>query len=197
MDGIEKITARISSDVHSEISEIEAEALRQVGEIRQKYQETAEQERNAILERGRLAAEEREHRLASVAALEAKKQTLSVKQELITQVFTKAEEKLRHLNEEEYVSLLASLATSAAKTGSEQIILSPKDKERYGAAVVALANKRLPNAQFTLAEGSRAINGGLLLSTGNVEINCAFESLIQQLRGELTPQVAQILFAVE
>ncbi|MCL1905681.1 MAG: hypothetical protein FWG06_01585, partial [Clostridiales bacterium] len=59
------------------------------------------------------------------------------------------------------------------------------------------ANKRLPNGKFTLAEGSRAISGGLLLSRGDVEINCTFESLIQQMRGELTPQVAQILFAAE
>jgi V/A-type H+-transporting ATPase subunit E len=89
------------------------------------------------------------------------------------------------------------LAAGSAKTGEEQIILSPKDKERCGAVVVGEANKLRPNGKFTLAEGSRAINGGLLLSSGDVEINCAFESLIQQLRGELTPQVAQILFVAE
>lgn len=197
MDGIEKITARISGDVRSEIDAIEAETTREAEEIRRKYQETAEREREAILEHGRIAADEREHRLASVAALEAKKQTLGIKQELLSLAFAKAEEKLCHLSEEEYISLLAALAVGAAKTGDEKIILSSKDKVRCGEAVVVEANKRLPNGKFTLAECRRDISGGLLLSSGDVEINCTFESLIQQLRGELTPQVAQILFAAE
>jgi V/A-type H+-transporting ATPase subunit E len=197
MDGIEKITARISDDVRAEIGEIEAEAARQTEEIGRKYQETAERERGAVLNRGHLAAAEREQRLTGVAALEAKKEILAIKQEMISRVFAKAEEKLSLLPADEYVSLLAALIVRAAKNGEEQIILSPRDRERYGEAVVKEANKRLPDGKFTLAAGSRGIKGGLLLSQGDVEINCSFASLIQQLRGELTPQVAHMLFAAE
>jgi len=197
MDGIEKICARITNDAQAEIGEIEAEAARQVEEIRIKCKEAAEQEREVLLARGRATAEERARRLNGLTALETKKETLAAKQELIAQVFAKAEESLCQMPADQYVSLLASLAINATKAGQAQIILSPKDKERYGKAVVQEANKRRKNGEFILAAKSRDIKGGLLLSLGDVEINCAFESLIQQLRGELTPQVAQILFTVK
>ena len=197
MDGIEKITARITEDVQAEIAEIEAGAARQTEELQRKYRKTAERERDALLERGWAAAVEREHRLTGVAALEAKKDLLAAKQELISQAFSEAAAKLNQLPAAEYVSLLAALAAGAAQSGAEQIILSPADRERYGADVVKEANKLRPNSQFTLAPGSRDIQGGLLLSRGDVEINCSFASLIHQLRGELTPQVANILFAAK
>jgi V/A-type H+-transporting ATPase subunit E len=197
MDGIEKITARIAEDVQAEISAIEAESARQTLELQQKYQEMAMREHDAVLGHGRVRAAEREQRLAGMAALEAKKQVLSAKQQLLSQVFELAEQRLCQMPAGEYVSFLASLVTSAAKSGQEQIILSPKDKEQYGAAVVTEVNKRWKNGKFSLAENCRDIKGGFLLSQGDVEINCTFESLIDQLRGELTLQVAQILFGAE
>ena len=195
MDGLERIIPRITADVQAEIEAIETEAAVQSEEIRQKYQEAAHKEQAVLLERGRNAAAERVYRLSGVAALEAKKEILAAKQELIAQVFAKAEQTLCRLPAQEYVYLLATLAAGAAQSGQEQIILSPQDRARYGTSVIKAANSRRQNGAFTLAEKSREIKGGLLLSQGDVEINCSFESLIQQLRAELTPQVVRLLFA--
>ena len=38
------------------------------------------------------------------------------------------------------------------------------------------------------------IRGGLILSDGDVEVNCAFETLVRLQRGELDRQVAKVLF---
>ncbi|BDF72632.1 ATP synthase subunit E [Oscillospiraceae bacterium] len=47
---------------------------------------------------------------------------------------------------------------------------------------------------LTLAEESRPIKGGLILSDGDVEVNCTFETLVRLQRDEMASEVAKVLF---
>ncbi len=47
---------------------------------------------------------------------------------------------------------------------------------------------------LTLSEETRPIQGGFILCSGGVEINCAFDTLVRLARPQLERQVAQILF---
>lgn len=63
-------------------------------------------------------------------------------------------------------------------------------------AVVTGANALIQGtAQLTLSRETREMAGGLMLRDGNVEVNCAFETLLRVLREEMTAEVAGILFA--
>ena len=194
MNGIDKITGRISEDAQREIDAIQAQAAQQAGEITARYQAQAQRESGEIVERGRRNADERVERLASVAQLEARKMELAAKQEMIAKAFDLAMEQLLDLPESEYVALLASLAAKASVTGKETVILSQKDRTRYGKQVVTQANEKLGGAHLTLSEQSRPIKGGLILADGDVEVNCTFETLVRLQRGALEQQVAQVLF---
>jgi V/A-type H+-transporting ATPase subunit E len=48
---------------------------------------------------------------------------------------------------------------------------------------------------ITLSEQTRPIQGGLLLSSGAVEVNCALETLVRLSRTELTHEVSELLFS--
>lgn len=48
---------------------------------------------------------------------------------------------------------------------------------------------------LTLSEQTRNIRGGFVMSDGDVEVNCAFETLVRLQREKLEKQVADILFA--
>ena len=197
MNGIEKITGRIEADVQREIDAIQADARSQADAIAARYDEQAKRESEDILVRGRRSADERVERLASVAQLEARKLELAAKQELLGEAFGRALEQLLNLPEKEYVALLANLAVKASSTGREQVILSQKDRTRYGKQVVTQANELLAKTgtgALTLAESSRPIKGGLILSDGDVEVNCTFETLVRLQRGELERDVAKVLF---
>ena len=194
MNGIDKITGRISEDAQREIDAIQAQASQQAGEITARYQAQAQRESGEIVERGRRNADERVERLASVAQLEARKMELAAKQEMIAKAFDLAMEQLLDLPESEYVALLASLAAKASVTGKETVILSQKDRTRYGKQVVTQANEKLGGAHLTLSEQSRPIKGGLILADGDVEVNCTFETLVRLQKGALEQQVAQVLF---
>ena len=195
MDGIEKITGRINEDVQREIDAMTADARRQADEIAARYEAQAQRESEEIVARGRRNADERVERLASVAQLEARKLELAAKQEMLQKAFDKALERLLTLPEEQYIVLLSELAVKAARTGREQVILSQKDRTRYGKQAVTAANEKLGDkGHLTLSQESRPIKGGLILSDGDVEVNGTFETLVRLQRGALDREVAKVLF---
>ena len=49
-------------------------------------------------------------------------------------------------------------------------------------------------AMLTLAEETRPMDGGFILSDGAVEVNCTFDTLIRLQRGALSGEVAKVLF---
>lgn len=194
MNGIDRITGRIDQDAQKEIDEITAQARAQADEITRSFQAQAARESQEIVDRGRRNADERVERLASVAQLEARKMELAAKQEMLDQAFAQALEQLVNLPEGEYVSLLANLAVKASSNGREAVILSKKDRTRYGKQVVTQANERLKDGHLTLSEQTRNIKGGLILADGDVEVNCTFETLVRLQRGTLEREVAKVLF---
>jgi len=55
------------------------------------------------------------------------------------------------------------------------------------------ANEKL-NGSMTLAEETRPLNGGFVLSDGAVEVNCSFDTLVRLQKAELTGEVTGVLF---
>ncbi|MBR5475011.1 MAG: hypothetical protein IKU83_06360 [Lachnospiraceae bacterium] len=198
MNGIEKITARIAADADREIAKVQEESAAAVEKIRATYAAKTEAEVNGILERGKKAALERKDRLANMAQMESKKDVLAAKQEMLDQVFEGALTKLVELPEEEMVKLLSELAAKASISGTEEIIFSAADRDAIGAKTVEAANRILSakgkNAGLVLAERTAQIRGGFLLNDKNVEVNCAFETLVRLTRGSIAGQVAKVLF---
>lgn len=200
MEGMDKITARIIADAEREIAEIQRENDEKIEALTAEAQSAAEQESLELLTRGRRAAEERRERLSSSAAVECHKLELAAKQELLEETFATAVEQLCSLPRGEYLALIASLAAEAAE-GGEQMILSPRDAERYGTEVILMANTALRAAgkrgELTLSAETRPIPGGFILSSGDVELNCAFDTLVRLRREKLEKEVAKILFPNE
>ena len=143
MNGIEKITGQIDADIQKEIDDLTAQAQAQAAEIGAGYDRQAQEQTQAILERGKRDAALRRERLGSVAQLEARELTLSAKQEMVGRAFDLALQKLVDLPEADYIALLARLAVEASRTGREQVIFSQKDRARYGKQVVTQANEIL------------------------------------------------------
>lgn len=199
MTGIEKITQRIAADAQLEIDEVLAKANAEAADITAKYEAQAAREKEDFVRRGNERADEREENLSGAASLEARKETLAAKQTMLDKAFALAGEKLAQLSDEDYISLLASLAAKSSFSGTETIILSAEDKEKHGDAVLAAAKAKLTEAgktaDITLSDATRPTGGGLLLSDGNIETNCTFEILLRMVREDISGEVAKILFA--
>ena len=227
MEGIEKITAKIAQDAQAEIARLTAETGEKIKTIQAEAEAQARKETAEIEARGRAAADERLERLSSAAQMERRKLELGAKQEVLSEAFDLALEKLCTLPEQEYIALLTGLVLEASSTGREQLIFSQKDRNTVGKQVVIAANDALVKERspglpeevakskvgafvdklvhnttnlvtgagmLTLAEETRDIKGGFIMVDGDVEINCAFDTLVRLQREQMEKKVADALF---
>ena len=198
MNGIDRISRRLVADAEAKIAEQNAETAEKCEAILADYRKQAQEAYEARLQEGNAERENRMQRLGSTAEMEAKKAVLSFKQEMVGQTFDKAVKMIVSLPRPEYTHLLALLAAKAAVWGTEELIFNAKDaaevgKETAKAANALLKQKGIPGG-LTLSGETRDIPGGVIVRQGNIEVNCAADTLVQMSRTELASQVAEILF---
>jgi V/A-type H+-transporting ATPase subunit E len=194
MNGVERIRERLNEEASQEINEIIQKAKAEAAKIKANYKAQANEESKVIIARGKKAAEERKERNARVAVLEAKKVTLAAKQAMISKAFDRALEQMCDLPEEQYIELLAGIAAKAAESKRESVVFNKKDRNRVGKAVVTRANELLGDGRLTVETDAREFTGGLILSSGDIEVNGTFETLLHLRKAELAAEVAHVLF---
>ena len=198
MNGIDRITDRIEADAREQAKAIIAEAEAKCAEIRKENEKKAQERYLQLIRNGTKDCESGLERRKSAAEMDAKKSVLALKQDCVAEAFDMAKQRLADMPEDSYVGFLASLAASAAADGSGEIVLSARDRERCGKAVLERANAALAakglTPALTLAADSREISGGLILRQGGVEVNCSIEALVEALKGPMTADVARTLF---
>ena len=198
MNGIDRITDRIEADAREQAKAIIAEAEAKCAEIRKENEKKAQERYLELIRNGTKDCESGLERRKSAAEMDAKKSVLALKQDCVAEAFDMAKRRLADMPEDSYVGFLASLAASAAADGSGEIVLSARDRERCGKAVLERANAALAakglTPALTLDADSREISGGLILRQGGVEVNCSIEALVEALKGPMTADVARTLF---
>ena len=194
MNGIEKITQRIQADAQAEIDRILEDAHAEAAKLTAGYESQAAAEASELSAKNQKAAAEREERLVSTAQMEARKVGLAAKQEMVEKAYALALEKWCSMPEEKYIQTVADLLAQAAPNGRGSVIFAQEERERIGAAAVRAANEKLHGGKLTLAEETRPLKGGFILSDGKVEVNCSFDTLVRLQKAETAGAAAKKLF---
>lgn len=199
MNGIDKITERITAQTREEIAVMQEEMAGKCREIEEAYDKLAKEEYQKIVTAGAKDCELQMQRLAGTAAMESKKNILSMKQEAVDKILALAAERICTLPEDEYVRFLARLAGEAASTGSEEVVFSSRDKAEVSKAVIKAANdilkKRGIEPRLSVSEVTGSFMGGLIIKQGDIEVNCSVSKLLELSRDNLAGPVAEILFS--
>lgn len=198
MTGTERIVEHIRAEAQAEIDAALAEAGAKAEATAAEFAKKAEAEAAEMLRAGKDAAEQRVARQERTNRLEARKDILGLKQELVAAAYDKARQAILNMDEDKYVAFLAKLAGEAAVTGSEEIVLGKADAERLGGKIAAAANaaaaaRGLPG-QMKLSETTRPASGGLVLRRGSIEVNCTLDKLMEMSHSALDAEVASVLF---
>ena len=141
MDGITKITERINAAAAEECAVIAKEAEESCAAIRADFAQKAEAAYESGIQSGEIEVSLDAERIVRNAKLNARKEVLAVKQELLDAAFEAAKKKVAELPEDKYVAWLVAMAAEASE-GCGEIILSQKDS-KLGAEIVAKANEAL------------------------------------------------------
>ena len=192
MNGLERITSRIEAEAKAEIDGILDAGMAEANRVVNGWREKIDAEGRALAEKNEKAAAEREERLISAAEMDARKTILAAKQEMVDAAYERALEALCSLSGEEKTKLLASLLARASSSGTEEAVFSAADRAD-GEKAVALVNAET-GKKLTLARSAAPIRGGFILRDRNVEVNCAFETLLRLQRTETASAVAKLLF---
>ena len=194
MKGTENIIAHIRADAQDRSDAILAQAEQQCAQIRSDYEKKAQETYTAKIRAGVGECQARMDGMDRIARMEAKKGILALKQQLVSQSFDKACEKIVGLPTAEYAAFLAKLAAKASATGDEEIILNARDQKLIGKEVVKGANVLLKDGKLTVSDEVGSFAGGLILRHGSIETNCTVELLVELQRSEMSAELAKLLF---
>ena len=194
MEGAEKIIAHIQADAEAQADAILAAAEDKAAGIREKFEAQAKEVYAEKIRAGVKANQDRLDSMDRLAKMEGRKAVLALKQDMVSKSFDMATDKLVNLPGEQYVALLAKLAANASVTGDEEVVLNARDRAAVGAAVVKAANEKLAGGKLTLSDSCGDFKGGLILRRGSIEANCTAELLVDLCRGDLSAQLAKVLF---
>lgn len=198
MSGAEKLKEKILSEAASQSDRILEEARQRAQQVLARGEQEAAARKQALLEQARLQAEERRRRARTIAGLDARKATLAAKEEIIEDTFSQALARLQGLDQKAYEELIYPMLLAAVQTGTEEIIVSPRDRGRFTAGLLDRVNQALvqqgKQGKLTLSAETREMQGGFILRAGEVEINSSFDSILRMQRDQLEPEVAAILF---
>ena len=116
MIGTDRIVAHIQSEAEAEITSVLTEAEARASAITEEFAAKAKAAEDELLRAGKDAAEQRVQRQERTARLEAKKDVLGLKQELVSAAYDKAKKAILGMDEDKYVAFLAIQACAAALT---------------------------------------------------------------------------------
>lgn len=191
MKGLETILARIESDAQAKIDALKRDNEAEVNAIREKYSAERSQLHTQLHTLGQQTAKERYERLCSAAEMESKKLTLAARQEVLSEAYELALEKLCAISGEEYVAMLTDLAMKASRDGGA-LLFSDKDRAAVGEEVVSRCNAA--GRHLVLSADTAPIRAGFILDEGETEVNCSFEALVHAVRQRTEREVAALLF---
>ena len=187
---VDKITARILQEAQDEAAAIKAKAEAERDAVLQKAKDEAAMLTLDMQQKAQTDAVLLKERRQSVAELEARKLRLGAKQEMIDAAFDAAAEKLVQMDPEEYKNFILSLLAPYRHQVGE-IVLNERDKKNLERKLMA----ELTDSPMVVAEDTANIKGGFILRQGCVSINASLEKLLEQVKKDITVQIAQTLFS--
>lgn len=199
MNGIQNITARITSDAEAEAKRIAGEAAAKAAEISLKWDDRAREEYASVISARNAERSAAAARSVAAAETEIRKSVLALKQQSVSDAFDRAAELIGQLPKPEYTAFLARSAAAAASSGREVLIFNERDRGTVAQDAADEANRLLAArglpGELTVSDETRAISGGVIVRAGDIETNCSVETAAASLRSELASLIAGTMFA--
>ena len=196
-----KIVFQIEEEAAAEVAVILAEAKKKADASAKKIIDEAHAKAQEIQEESLLDAKEAAHRQELIAELEARKNSLDSKRQILEEAYNLAAKELAQLTDEKWKKLIVAIVNNASVTGQEQLCVPAKDLDKYKNGLLLEINAALAakgkKGELTLAEERAPFTDGILLIGKNSDVDCSFATILQEMRRKTEREVAAILFGVE
>lgn len=221
MTGLSKITDKIIAEAKKDAAEILAAADAECEAISADYKSRAEKIKADIEQRAEREAAAIISRAKSSAAMNGRNIALGARSDLIDKAFKDARRELEYLPDEKYLDLLTSMLISVLTKQSEderisreiygeedapvsdiyEVMLNERDLARYGSTLLDNLRRRIVGnscadivSKLRVSSTPVKIDGGLILRSGDIEINSSISMIFEQIRPKVEARVSRILF---
>ncbi len=196
--GLEEIVKEIEKKANEDAEKMRKEGQEERKTILKKAQEEALRTRKEITKRLEKEAELLKRERVISVRVEEKKKLLASKRKILAESFKQAEEELRGLGKQEYMSLMKRLLVSSIDSGDEEIVVSRRDeawmKGDFLKELRESSEKKGTWEKIRVTAGLREGERGFILKKEGVHLNYTLSNLFLLLGEELEMEVAKRLF---
>lgn len=190
---LDKIVDRILKESRTQADAILSQARREAESIMARGRQQADERKLAFIRSARQKLNADKERKIALARLEARKNSLQARSQLIEQVFSRALQALGDLKPDELRRLFRKLLDDFVPSQSCQIIVHAPDLDKY-----TLLLSSLWQTAFTefcqMNPVKESIGGGIIIRTRIVEYDYTFRRLVEEKRNNFEHLVTQYLF---
>lgn len=196
MTGLEKILDSIRAEGDARCEAVRAAAQKDCARMLEEAVQRGDAQAAALLTK---AEAERDAILAlarSAAAQQTRQTLLAAKVALLNETLDSLLQTMLDLPPEQYFNAVIKLAAENAMAGACEARLNARDLARCpkGFEFALASALKAKGADCTLSGEMANIRGGVVLVYGDIEINCAFEALVETNADALKAQIGEILF---
>ncbi|HAZ0650841.1 ATPase V [Enterococcus faecium] len=193
MNAIEKIISQMN-----EAAEQERAALKQ--EERMKIDQNFEQKRTQVetehqkqKEKQIELLEKKYRQLRNRQQVEVRQENLNAKQEFLRRLFADAVTEMENWDESEQIQFIKNALYSLPLTGKVAFIAGEKSAAYLSQTLLDEWNNELP-FMMVLSDETVADQAGFLINDQGVQYNFLFSSLVQDIQGTMSFEIANQLF---
>ncbi len=192
------------------IGELEANTILEIGKAKAKeYYETKVNEAKAEIETltSKYMDKNEDRKKTKLTQIEQaeKQKSLSLKKDLINDVFKEAKQKLIKMDDAKLTSFVIKLLKNETLKGDEYLQVSKNDYSRYfklfssgkvEASYGILDKLGLPKA-IKLSQTPASIDGGFIIVGKEYDVNYSYDTILEAIKEDDETQIANMLFGGE
>ncbi|EPC6549926.1 TPA: V-type ATP synthase subunit E [Enterococcus faecium] len=193
MNAIEKIISQMNEAAEQERAALEQEERMKIDQNFEQKRTQVETEHQKQKEKQIELLEKKYRQLRNRQQVEVRQENLNAKQEFLRRLFADAVTEMENWDESEQIQFIKNALYSLPLTGKVAFIAGEKSADYLSQTLLDEWNNELP-FMMVLSDETVADQAGFLINDQGVQYNFLFSSLVQDIQGTMSFEIANQLF---
>ncbi|MGH1943407.1 ATPase V [Enterococcus faecium] len=193
MNAIEKIISHMNEAAEQERAALEQEERMKIDQNFEQKRTQVETEHQKQKEKQIELLEKKYRQLRNRQQVEVRQENLNAKQEFLRRLFADAVTEMENWDESEQIQFIKNALYSLPLTGKVAFIAGEKSAAYLSQTLLDEWNNELP-FMMVLSDETVADQAGFLINDQGVQYNFLFSSLVQDIQGTMSFEIANQLF---
>ncbi|MBK4850434.1 ATPase V [Enterococcus faecium] len=193
MNAIEKIISQMNEAAEQERAALEQEERMKIDQNFEQKRTQVETEHQKQKEKQIELLEKKYRQLRNRQQVEVRQENLNAKQEFLRRLFADAVTEMENWDESEQIQFIKNALYTLPLTGKVAFIAGEKSAAYLSQTLLDEWNNELP-FMMILSDETVADQAGFLINDQGVQYNFLFSSLVQDIQGTMSFEIANQLF---